>query len=134
MPTVYVVNEPLIWDPALGTHVKKLNLSPARAFGDLRHATSPGRPPSDLSVPLRELRESLKNFSTDDYLLLVGNPILIGWAVAIAADSLGDGEVLQLLDWDGREKKYVAIREVVFPLDTGRRSADGSTPRDQETV
>ena len=54
-----------------------------------------------------KLREGLKNFTSDDYLLLTGDPAIIGVACSIVSDIL-NGKY-KLLKWDKQERKYYPI-------------------------
>lgn len=65
--------------------------------------SSPFRP----DALLGELHEKLRTFTEDDCLLLVGNPVLIGMAVAIAVDYT-DGDV-RVLQWSGKSGEYLPI-------------------------
>ena len=55
-----------------------------------------------------ELRRLLKNYTSKDFLLLSGDPAVIGLACAIASD-INSGR-FKLLKWDRREQVY-------FPLE-----------------
>ena len=54
-----------------------------------------------------KLRKLLKDFRPDDYLLLTGDPALIGVACSIVSD-ITNGKY-NLLKWDKQEKKYYPI-------------------------
>ena len=54
-----------------------------------------------------KLRKLLKNYTPDDYLLLTGDPAIIGVACSIVAD-LTNGQY-NLLKWDRQEKTYYPI-------------------------
>ena len=54
-----------------------------------------------------KLRQGLKNYTSDDYLLLTGDPALIGVACSIVSD-ITNGKY-SLLKWDKQERKYYAI-------------------------
>ena len=54
-----------------------------------------------------KLRQALKNFSEKDYLLLTGDPAIIGVACSIASD-MTNGKY-KLLKWDRQERKYYPI-------------------------
>jgi len=54
-----------------------------------------------------KLRQSLKNFTSDDYLLLTGDPAIIGVACSIVSD-ISNGKY-KLLKWDKQERKYYPI-------------------------
>ena len=55
-----------------------------------------------------KLRQGLKNFSTNDYLLLTGDPAIIGVACSIVSD-ITNGKY-NLLKWDKQERKYYPIK------------------------
>ena len=54
-----------------------------------------------------KLRKSLKDFTTEDYLLLTGDPAIIGVACSIVSD-MTNGKY-NLLKWDKQEKTYYPI-------------------------
>ena len=54
-----------------------------------------------------KLRNLLKNFRQDDYLLLTGDPAIIGVACSIVSD-ITNGKY-KLLKWDKQERKYYPI-------------------------
>ena len=54
-----------------------------------------------------KLRQSLKNYRSNDYLLLTGDPAIIGVACSIVSD-MTNGKY-KLLKWDKQEKKYYPI-------------------------
>ena len=54
-----------------------------------------------------KLRKILKDYTTDDYLLLTGDPAIIGVACSIVSD-ITNGKY-KLLKWDKQERKYYPI-------------------------
>jgi hypothetical protein len=54
-----------------------------------------------------KLRKGLKDFSEKDYLLLTGDPAIIGVACSIVSD-ISNGK-FKLLKWDKQERKYYPI-------------------------
>ena len=56
---------------------------------------------------IRKLRQGLKDFTEKDYLLLTGDPALIGVACSIVSD-ITNGKY-NLLKWDKQERKYYPI-------------------------
>ena len=54
-----------------------------------------------------KLRKGLKDFTTDDYLLLTGDPAIIGVACSIVSD-MTNGKY-NLLKWDKQERAYYPI-------------------------
>ena len=101
---VYVIQE------IAGTRVgrPKINILGAADYGEFKFLLpelsqiifSPG--------PLIfKLRQGLKNFSDKDYLLLTGDPAIIGVACSIVSD-ITNGKY-KLLKWDQQERKYYPI-------------------------
>tara|TARA_R110000824_G_scaffold2970_8_gene13595 strand:- start:3489 stop:3827 length:339 start_codon:yes stop_codon:yes gene_type:complete len=97
MPTVYITQEVERWD-----------IFPARKFGDVK-AILPSTAQVVLSAAptLRKIRRALKDFTNEDYLLMSGDPIIMGLCMMVATD-LTQGQ-LRLLKWDKREKDYYEV-------------------------
>ena len=104
VPTVYVIQE------IAGTRAgnPKINIMGAANYGQFKFLLpefsqmifSPG--------PLiYKLREGLKNYKKKDYLLLTGDPAIIGVACSIVSDITGGK--YNLLKWDKQERKYYPI-------------------------
>ena len=94
--TVYVVQE-----------VKGLNILPARLYGELKLLLGPGQVVMSIQPAILKLRKKLKDFNDDDYLLLVGDPVAIGIATAVAS-SINRGTV-NFLKWDRQEACYYPL-------------------------
>ena len=102
--TVYVLQE------LPGTRVgrPKYNIIGAQKFGklkvllkeDTQIIMSPG-------PIIFELRRLLKDYTSKDYLLLSGDPSVIGIAVAIVSD-INNGR-FNLLKWDRQEQMYYPL-------------------------
>ena len=54
-----------------------------------------------------KLRQGLKEYKSRDYLLLTGDPAIIGVACSIVSDITGGK--FKLLKWDKQERKYYPI-------------------------
>lgn len=91
--------------------------TPAKAYGDINYLLDH----ADVDeMSLREvfakLVDGLKDFSRDDYLVLVGNATAIAMAGIIACD-LTDG-CAKILHWERTTTKYVEFTmdlDVLFP-------------------
>jgi len=103
-PVVYVIQE------IAGTKAgnPKINIMGASNYGQFKFLLpefsqiifSPG--------PLvYKLRQGLKNFKKKDFLLLTGDPAIIGVACSIVSDITGGK--YNLLKWDKQERKYYPI-------------------------
>lgn len=113
MGTVYVIQAQHRWDEGKGALVPKFDLSSAEQYGEISYLLSPTASPFHPEPIIAELRQKLHNFDGDDYLLLVGNPCLIGFATAIAAD-FNEG-VVNLLQWSGKDRSYIPVAAELFP-------------------
>ena len=54
-----------------------------------------------------KLRKGLRNYTSEDYLLLTGDPAIIGVACSIVSD-ITNGKY-KVLKWDKQERKYYPI-------------------------
>ena len=104
LPMVYVVQE----IPGTKEGKPKINIMGAATYGTFKFLLpelsqiifSPG--------PLiYKLRQALKDFTENDYLLLTGDPAIIGVACSLASE-MTNGKY-KLLKWDRQERKYYPI-------------------------
>ena len=102
--TVYVIQE----IPGTQAGNPKINIMGASQYGQFKFLLpefsqiifSPG--------PLvYKLRQGLKEFKKKDFLLLTGDPAIIGVACSIVSDITGGK--YNLLKWDKQERKYYPI-------------------------
>lgn len=113
--TVYVVQDHRRYNKETGEFESVHDLTPAEEFGPLRYLLSPTAAPWASESIIADLWAGLEDFGPDDYLLMVGNPVLCGLATAIACD-VNDGAI-RFLQWNGRERKYTAVEAQVFDVD-----------------
>ena len=59
-----------------------------------------------------KLRQGLKDYANEDFLLLTGDPAIIGVACSIVSD-ITNGK-FNLLKWDKQERKYYPIHINLF--------------------
>lgn len=112
--TVYVVQEHRKYNRETGEHEPTYDLSPAQEYGELRYLLSPTAAPWRPQSIIDDLYAGLEGFGPDDYLLMMGNPVLIGLATAVVSD-INDGHI-KFLQWHGRERKYIPVEAHVFGL------------------
>jgi hypothetical protein len=103
MPKVFIVCEPVSQSGG-----SKMDFSPATEYGELvvlmKHTQSLLAP-----VPtVRKLRNDLENFGDEDYLLPVGDPVLMS-TVAMVAGEKNNGRV-KFLKWDRLQRRYLVIQ------------------------
>ena len=85
----------------------KYDLSPAEQYGEIVELLSPTAKPFNPAPLVEELYIKLEKFGNDDFIICIGNPILLSMAVAVAAD-INDGKV-RLLQWHGHRNEYVPV-------------------------
>ena len=102
---VYVIQE----IPGTQSGNPKINIMGASKYGELKillpELSQIIFSPGPLVFKLRKL---LKDFKPDDYLLLTGDPAIIGVACSIVSD-ITNGKY-NLLKWDRQERKYYPIK------------------------
>ena len=102
--TVYVIQD------IAGTRVgrPKINILGASEYGEFKFLLPELSQIIFSPDPLiYKLRQGLKNFSEKDYLLLTGDPAIIGVACSIVSDITGGK--YKLLKWDKQERQYYPI-------------------------
>ena len=81
------------------------NVRSAEKYGDLKIMLPDRKQMILASGPLTfALQKHLKDFNDNDYLLLIGDPAIIGLCCAIAAD-INNGK-FKVLKWDRNDKRY----------------------------
>lgn len=87
---------------------KNKNILPAREFGEIKTLLPPDQQVSFSAGQVAvSFDNKLSSFCDDDHLLLIGDPIAIGIATAVAA-KWNQGRV-KLLKWDRQEKRYFVV-------------------------
>lgn len=115
---VYVVQQPMrrvskedvdrgfYGENALGTFVPTFDLTPALEYGDIELLLDSGVFVGIATVPMiRSFHEKLRNYTSDDFLILTGNPVAMGLATAVAAHY--NAGTVNILQWDRRQRKYI---------------------------
>ena len=102
--TVYVIQE----IPGTRDGKPRINIIGAAEYGDLKFLLPELSQIIFYPGPLIfKLRNALKKYTREDYLLLTGDPAIIGVACSIVSD-ITNGKY-KLLKWDKQEKKYYPI-------------------------
>ena len=114
MSTVFAVQKQMKWDTDTDEYVPKFNLDVCKEYGKCVFLLSPTAGPFNSEGIITDIKKNLAAFTPDDFLLLVGNPCIIGWVVAIAASKLQPGQALKLLQWSGKDKRYLCIESKLF--------------------
>ena len=87
--------------------MQKFNVLSAGKYGELKLLLPEGQITLSTGPTINRLRHKLQKFTDMDYLLLIGDPLAIGLAVAIASNA-NHGR-LKLLKWDRQEKQYYPL-------------------------
>lgn len=113
MGIVYVVQEQLRFDVESGKNVPRFpSIDRAKELGKIVYMLEPNAHPFVPQNVTGILHRYLEKFCDDDYLILVGNPILLGMATAIAA-SYNSGRV-NFLQWSPKGDRYVLVHSEMF--------------------
>lgn len=112
MPKVYVIQQSnkLIRDQATGEVLSvgsKFDFTPAAKHGDIEYLLPSGDIALSPAPMINMLRNKLKDFSDDDFLLPTGDPICIMAAGVIAAN-FNNGRA-KILKWDKRNGDYFIV-------------------------
>jgi len=101
---VYVIQD----IPGTKQGAPKINIIGATQFGNLR-VLLPENSQIILSpnYVITTLRQKLKDYTNRDYLLLTGDPAIIGVACSIVSD-VTNGKY-NLLKWDKQERRYYPV-------------------------
>ena len=110
---VYVIQD----IPGTKIGMPKINIIGAREFGELK-VLLPENAQIILSAgPLVfKLRKLLQDYKPKDYLLLTGDPAIIGVACSIVSDIKGGK--YNLLKWDKQERRYYPIEIDLYQKET----------------
>ena len=117
LPTVYVVQE------IAGTREgrPKFNIMGAAQYGNLKFLLDERSQIIFSPGPLIfKLRSALRNFKRTDYLLLTGDPAIIGVTCSIVSEYTNGR--FNLLKWDKQERRYYPIEINLY--ETGATNDD----------
>ena len=118
LPRVYLLQSP----------ARHVDLSSATAFGKLTQPLFTREPRLSSATTntelMRNIRHWLMDYTSRDYLLLIGNPVLIGLATLAASESLHSDGVVRFLKWDNA--RYMYDRVVVDTFDVDEKEVVGN--------
>lgn len=106
MPRVFIPQLPMRRNN-VGTLIPMMDLTPAEKYGELVTLLPHGRAALDPETSLPLLREKLKNFRPDDFILPIGAPVLTAWTAVIAAAA--HSEPIKMLVWDDKYHRYDVV-------------------------
>jgi hypothetical protein len=111
--TVFVIQQQMKFDANKRELVPRFtSIDKAEKWGEIAYVLSPSAHPFNPEFVLGDIHEKLSEYCDDDYLLLIGNPGLIGMSTAVAAH-YNDG-LVNFLQWSGRHNEYTEISAKIF--------------------
>jgi hypothetical protein len=111
--TVFAIQQQMKFDSIRRELVPRFpSVDRAEKWGKIVYVLSPSAHPFNPELILGDIHENLANFNDNDFLLLIGNPGLIGMSTAVAAH-YNDGRV-KFLQWSGRHGEYTEIVSKIF--------------------
>lgn len=111
--TVYIVCEPTY--AIAGVQRSKVDLTPAAEYGNLEILLPTSQSLLSTVPTVRTLKEKLRNFTDEDFILPVGDPVLISTVAIVAAEQ--NGGRVKFLKWDKQVRRYFSIQ-----IDTSGRA------------
>ena len=105
MSKVYVPQEPTRWDDTVKLHMPTADLTPVLRYGELLVCLPPNVSLYMPEVVYAALKEFMRGFTQDDYVVAIGSPVLISMA-SIIASKVCNGPI-KLLTWDRKQSQYL---------------------------
>jgi hypothetical protein len=98
------VRKPIVFVPQM---VAGRNLSAALKFGSIVSILNEDPSPFALGPAIEELRRTLAGYMPHDYILLMGDPVVIGMSTMISSQQTGG--VVNLLKFDRQSFDYIPV-------------------------
>lgn len=108
MTKVFVPSVPTRYDPATDSRISSVDLRPAMVYGELTVLLPEFQSLSNENCPevLEALRDAIQGVEEGDYLLSIGDPIVIASAISYICDQNGKANVLH---WNRNSRSYQVI-------------------------
>jgi hypothetical protein len=107
-PRVFVVQIPSVYDKADQCFKSKYDLTPAEEFGTLVTCLGPGSIfRARMQKSFQQIADVMHDFTSDDYILALGDPVAIAGAVLIAGEKTNGS--IKLLRYDRMTRSYEAF-------------------------
>lgn len=103
---VFIVCEPT--QNVAGERMRKVDLTPAAAYGDPVLLLKYSQSQLDMTGAVETLYDRLDDFNDEDFMVPIGDPVLM-CAAAMVAASRNNGRV-KLLKWDRLQHSYIPIQ------------------------
>lgn len=104
----FILQEPMKRDHSSGQMVPLMDFRKVLEYGEPVVCLPTGRVSLSPGPMIDALREKLRNFSDDDYIVSVGDPTAI-FAAAMIASELNCGRV-KALKWDKEMRQYIVVQ------------------------
>lgn len=106
MPRVFIPQIPSRFDTRINSWVPTVSVNAAKEFGELKVMLPPEASRLDPETMATLLRAAMADYGPEDYMLALGNPVIIG-ITAVLADRASS--LLRILQWDKDTRKYDLI-------------------------
>ena len=106
MSRVFIPQVPSRFDSRLNTWLPTVNVDHAKKFGDINIMLPPEASRLETPSIVAALKRMMADFGPDDYVVALGDPMIIAIASVLAERAAG---ALRLLRWDRNTREYIAI-------------------------
>ncbi len=106
MPKVYLPQMPSRYDAKLRCWIPTINIEPAKQFGDVEVVMPPDAGRLGTDAMADAVMEAMQHFKEEDYLVGVGDPVIISLCAIAAADNV---ERIKFLRWDRMSGTYATM-------------------------
>lgn len=112
MNKVFIPQEPVRRNKRTGELESRMRFEVASKFGETVVLLPPGRMMLSPQPAIERMKDKLRDFSDDDYLIAVGDPTAIAIAAVIAADN--NRGKLKMLKWDKEKEVYISVEIDIY--------------------
>lgn len=106
MPRVFIPQVPSRYDTRAEAWMPTVNVEPAKQFGELNIMLPPEANRLELHSIVSTLKRLMKDYGPNDYIVALGDPMIIAVAAVLAQRAAG---TLRLLKWDRINRDYVLM-------------------------
>ena len=107
MSKVYAPQVPSRFDTGVGMWVPSVNMAPAEKYGELVVMLPPDANRLHTAPLVAAMKDQMRDFTAEDYVVAVGDPSLIAAAAVIATRK--SGGLLRILKWDRMRAEYLPV-------------------------
>lgn len=108
----YIVQEPMKRDHSTGAMAPLMDFRKVLEYGDPVVCLPPGRVSLSPGPMIDTLREKLRNFTDNDYIVSAGDPTAI-FAAAMVLCDINCGRV-KALKWDKEARRYIEVQIDIY--------------------